>query len=168
MTTPPIKTTETVTTTMATTPFTTTDTPTAMAITTVRMTTTTTTTVATKTGTLTGALAETEKKTRRKIRSDSSDRLPTMVATAIRFVATLVAAKQKQLPLLLLPLLLLLLLASGATASKHEQRLIRHLTKNYNPEIRPVKNLSEPTEVAFEAEMVQLISVKERDQVVRG
>ena len=53
-----------------------------------------------------------------------------------------------------------------ATASKHEQRLIRHLTKNYNPEIRPVKHLNETTEVAFEAEMIQLISVKERDQVM--
>ena len=63
--------------------------------------------------------------------------------------------------------LLILLPSSLPTcwASKHEQRLIRHLTKNYNPEIRPVKNLNETTEVAFEAEMIQLISVKERDQV---
>ena len=59
-------------------------------------------------------------------------------------------------------------LIGGISSSKHEQRLIKHLTKNYNPEIRPVQHRNVTTPVAFEAEMVQLISVKERDQVHGG
>jgi len=52
-------------------------------------------------------------------------------------------------------------------ASKHEQRLIKALTKNYNPEIRPVNFLNETITVAFEAELIQLISVKEKDQLMK-
>lgn len=59
------------------------------------------------------------------------------------------------------------LLICACSASKEEQRLIKHLTKNYNPEIRPVSQLNQTIEVAFEAEMVQLISVKERDQLMK-
>jgi len=63
--------------------------------------------------------------------------------------------------------LTLLLLIGGVTSSKHERRLIKHLTKNYNPEIRPVKQRNVTTSVSFEAEMVQLINVKERDQMMK-
>ena len=76
------------------------------------------------------------------------------------------ATSVSKLMALLLPLLVFLLaMTGGVEASKHEQRLIRQLTKNYNPEIRPVNQRNKTTEVAFEAEMAQLISVKERDQV---
>ena len=53
---------------------------------------------------------------------------------------------------------LILHLAEG----NHEQRLIARLLKNYNKEIRPIRNVSEVIQVRFYMTLQQMISVVEK------
>ena len=46
--------------------------------------------------------------------------------------------------------------------ANHEQNLIAKLLKNYNKEIRPIRNVSEIIEVRFYMTLQQMISVVEK------
>ena len=47
-------------------------------------------------------------------------------------------------------------------AINHEQRLVSRLLKNYNREIRPIRNVSEVIHVRFYMTLQQMISVVEK------
>jgi len=56
---------------------------------------------------------------------------------------------------------------SVGTANDHERRLIYDLFKNYNKLIRPAQVMNETIHVGFQEAMVQVISISERDQLMK-
>ncbi|XP_078388493.1 neuronal acetylcholine receptor subunit alpha-3-like [Cetorhinus maximus] len=59
-----------------------------------------------------------------------------------------------------------LLFLGGVLSSETERRLFAKLFSNYNPNIRPVENLSHVVEVQFEVSLSQLINVDEINQIM--
>jgi hypothetical protein len=51
--------------------------------------------------------------------------------------------------------------------SYHEEQLFKELFQNYNPLIRPVKKVEETITVSFSIALLQLISVVEKEQVLK-
>lgn len=51
--------------------------------------------------------------------------------------------------------------------SHHEEQLFRDLFQNYNPLIRPVRNVDQTITVSFSIALLQLISVVEKEQVLK-
>ena len=58
--------------------------------------------------------------------------------------------------------MLILVILTHFSAANHEQKLITKLLKNYNKEIRPIRNVTEFTEVRFYMTLQQMISVVEK------
>ncbi|CAF1340479.1 unnamed protein product [Rotaria sp. Silwood1] len=52
-------------------------------------------------------------------------------------------------------------------SSCHEEQLFKELFQNYNPLIRPVRNVEETITVSFSIALLQLISVVEKEQVLK-
>ena len=52
--------------------------------------------------------------------------------------------------------------------SEREAALVDHLFYSYNPLIRPAQNASEVTRICFGMQLVQLINVDERNQVMKS
>ncbi|CAF4497599.1 unnamed protein product, partial [Rotaria magnacalcarata] len=51
--------------------------------------------------------------------------------------------------------------------SYHEEQLFKELFQNYNPLIRPVRNVEDTITVSFSIALLQLISVVEKEQVLK-
>lgn len=51
--------------------------------------------------------------------------------------------------------------------SYHEEQLFKDLFQNYNPLIRPVQKVEENITVSFSIALLQLISVVEKEQVLK-
>lgn len=60
----------------------------------------------------------------------------------------------------------LLIGASIAFCDENEYRLVRDLMKNYNKQVRPSSNFSEPLNVTFGVALAQIIDVDEKDQII--
>lgn len=56
---------------------------------------------------------------------------------------------------------------SAGTANDHERKLIYDLFKNYNKIIRPAANINDTIAVGFQQAMIQVISISERDQLMK-
>lgn len=56
---------------------------------------------------------------------------------------------------------------SSGTANDHERRLMYDLFKNYNKFIRPSKDINDTIAVGFQQAMIQVISISERDQLMK-
>ena len=54
-----------------------------------------------------------------------------------------------------------------AHSSYHEEQLFKELFQNYNPLIRPVRKVEENITVSFSIALLQLISVVEKEQVLK-
>ena len=52
-------------------------------------------------------------------------------------------------------------------SSHHEEQLFKDLFQNYNPLIRPVPKVEETVNVSFSIALLQLISVVEKEQVLK-
>lgn len=52
-------------------------------------------------------------------------------------------------------------------ASYYEEQLFQELFQNYNPLIRPVRRVEETITVSFSIALLQLISVVEKEQVLK-
>jgi len=57
---------------------------------------------------------------------------------------------------------------SAGSANDHERRLIYDLFKNYNRMIRPAVNINDTIAVGFQQAMIQVISISERDQLMKS
>lgn len=54
------------------------------------------------------------------------------------------------------------------SGSRDEERLVRDLFRGYNKLIRPVQNMTQKVEVAFGLAFIQLISVNEKNQIMKS
>ncbi|CAF3628111.1 unnamed protein product [Rotaria socialis] len=59
------------------------------------------------------------------------------------------------------------LIKNAVDSSTHEEQLFKELFQNYNPLIRPVRKLEETITVSFSIALLQLISVVEKEQVLK-
>ena len=55
----------------------------------------------------------------------------------------------------------------GVQSSDSEEQLFKELFQGYNPLIRPVQNLDDTINVSFSIALLQLISVVEKEQVLK-
>ncbi|UJR26492.1 hypothetical protein I4U23_007819 [Adineta vaga] len=69
--------------------------------------------------------------------------------------------------LLLILFNILLFWIKDVHSSYHEEQLFKELFQNYNPLIRPVRNVEETITVSFSIALLQLISVVEKEQVLK-
>lgn len=53
------------------------------------------------------------------------------------------------------------------SSSYHEEQLFKELFQNYNPLIRPVRNVEDTITISFSIALLQLISVVEKEQVLK-
>ncbi|CAF3716073.1 unnamed protein product [Rotaria socialis] len=60
-----------------------------------------------------------------------------------------------------------LVLIKNINSSYHEEQLFKELFQNYNPLIRPVRNVEDTITVSFSIALLQLISVVEKEQVLK-
>jgi len=56
----------------------------------------------------------------------------------------------------------------SGSGSRDEERLVRDLFRGYNKLIRPVQNMTQKVEVAFGLAFIQLISVNEKNQIMKS
>lgn len=72
------------------------------------------------------------------------------------------------LPLILGIFTILALCIHPGSGSRDEERLVRDLFRGYNKLIRPVQNMTQKVEVAFGLAFIQLISVNEKNQIMKS
>ncbi|CAF0836400.1 unnamed protein product [Adineta ricciae] len=64
-------------------------------------------------------------------------------------------------------IILLLVNRNGVRSSDYEEQLFKELFQDYNPLIRPVQRLDDTVTVSFSIALLQLISVVEKEQVLK-